>query len=201
MNHAVADADADLQHGTVRFTAAVFAVAVAFSTFQVITAAFSPISSTVVRAIHVGFLLLMTFLLMPPFKQRWLGWFVGGVAFVASFYHWIFEADLIQRAGELTTPDMVIGILTIVLVFEAARRVMGIALPLICAAFLLYGLFGQYLPAPLQSSRLRIRPGDRTARIRHRGHLRYADVRVLLVYLPVHPFRFLPGAGRDDQAL
>ncbi len=149
MNHAVADADADLQHGTVRFTAAVFAVAVAFSTFQVITAAFSPISSTVVRAIHVGFLLLMTFLLVPPFRQRWLGWIIGGVAFVASFYHWIFEADLIQRAGELTTPDMVIGVLTIALVFEAARRVMGIALPLICAAFLLYGLFGQYLPAPL----------------------------------------------------
>jgi TRAP transporter 4TM/12TM fusion protein len=44
---------------------------------------------------------------------------------------------------------MVIGVITIVLVFEAARRVMGIALPLICAAFLAYGLFGQYLPAPL----------------------------------------------------
>ncbi|HQR70515.1 MAG TPA: TRAP transporter permease [Burkholderiaceae bacterium] len=149
MTHTVADADADLQHGVVHFTPAVFAVAIAFSTFQVITAAFSPLSSTVVRAVHVGFLLLMTFLLMPPLKRRWLGWLVGGLGFVASFYHWIFEAELIQRAGELTNWDMVIGVVTIVLVFEAARRVMGIALPIICGAFLAYGLFGQYLPAPL----------------------------------------------------
>ena len=89
--------------------AGVFLVAIAFSTFQVVTAAFSPLSSTVVRAVHVGFLLLMTFLLMPPFGRRWLGWIIGGIGFVASFYHWIFEADLIQRAGELTTSDMVIG--------------------------------------------------------------------------------------------
>ncbi len=35
------------------------------------------------------------------------------------------------------------------LVFEAARRVLGIALPIVCGLFLLYGLFGQYLPGEL----------------------------------------------------
>jgi len=44
---------------------------------------------------------------------------------------------------------MVIGILLVVLVFEAARRVMGIALPVICGLFLAYGLFGEYLPGDL----------------------------------------------------
>jgi len=34
-----------------------------------------------------------------------------------------------------------------VMVFEAARRVLGVALPIICALFLAYGLFGQYLPS------------------------------------------------------
>src|SRR3546814_15190392 len=47
------------------------------------------------------------------------------------------------------TTDLVVGIIGIVLVFEAARRVMGWALPIICGAFLLYALFGQYLPSPL----------------------------------------------------
>ncbi len=145
----VSEAQAELQHGTVRFPPAIFAVALAFSSFQIITAAFSPISSSVVRAVHVGFLLLMTFLLMPPAGRRWAGWIIGGVGFIFSLYHWVFEADLVQRAGDLTRGDMLIGIVTITLVFEAARRVMGIALPIICAAFLLYGLFGQYLPAPL----------------------------------------------------
>jgi TRAP transporter 4TM/12TM fusion protein len=149
MTQPVPDADADLQHGTFHFTPAVFAVAVTFSTFQVITAAFSPLSSIVVRAVHVGFLLLMTFILMPPGKKQWLGWIVGGVGFVFGLYHWVFEADLIQRAGEVNNWDMLIGIVTVLLVFEAARRVMGFALPLICALFLAYGLFGQYLPGVL----------------------------------------------------
>ena len=135
--------------GTPAFVGALFWVAVAFSTFQIVTAAFSPLSSTVVRAVHVGFLLLVTFVLYPPLRQRWLGWGIGAVAFATGLYHWVFEAELVQRAGELTSADMAVGVLVIVLVFEAARRTMGVALPLVCATFLLYGLFGQYLPGAL----------------------------------------------------
>ncbi|MEO7940449.1 MAG: TRAP transporter permease, partial [Burkholderiaceae bacterium] len=122
------------------FAGALFWVAILFSTFQIITAAFSPLSSSIVRAVHVGFLLVLVFVLYPPLHQRALGWMVAAVAFAAGLYHWVFEADLVQRAGEMTTSDMVVGILTIVLVFEAARRIMGFALPLICLVFLLYGL-------------------------------------------------------------
>jgi TRAP transporter 4TM/12TM fusion protein len=103
----------------------------------------------VVRAVHVGFLLLLTFLMHPPLRIKGLGWLVGLAAFGAGLYHWIYEADLIQRAGEMTTADMVVGTLTIVLVFEGARRIMGFALPLICLMFLAYGVFGQYLPGEL----------------------------------------------------
>jgi len=131
------------------FAGALFWVAIVFSTFQIITAAFSPLSSSIVRAVHVGFLLWVVFVLHPPLRQRAFGWGIGIAGFAAGLYHWVFEADLVQRAGEMTNPDMVVGILTIVLVFEAARRIMGFALPLICLVFLLYGLFGQYLPGDL----------------------------------------------------
>ncbi|MCB2003738.1 MAG: TRAP transporter permease [Burkholderiaceae bacterium] len=131
------------------FAGALFWVAIVFSVFQIVTAAFSPLSSSIVRAVHVGFLLWLVFVLHPPLRQRAFGWGIGIAAFVAGLYHWVFEADLVQRAGEMTDGDMVVGILTIVLVFEAARRIMGFALPLICLAFLLYGLFGQYLPGDL----------------------------------------------------
>ncbi len=131
------------------FVGTLFWVAIVFSLFQVVTAAFSPLSSSVVRAVHVGFLLLLTFTLHPPLRQKGLGWLVGGAAFCAGLYHWVFEADLIQRAGDLTAADMVVGVVTIVLVFEGARRIMGFALPLICLMFLAYGLFGQYLPGEL----------------------------------------------------
>ena len=131
------------------FVGALFWVAIVFSTFQIVTAAFSPLSSPVVRAVHVGFLLLVTFALYPPFQLKGLGWLIGAAAFVAGLYHWVFEADLVLRAGDMTAADMVVGTLTIVLVFEAARRIMGFALPLICLMFLAYGLFGQYLPGAL----------------------------------------------------
>lgn len=41
---------------------ALFAVALLFSIFQIITAAFHPVSTQVLRAVHVGFLLLLVFI-------------------------------------------------------------------------------------------------------------------------------------------
>ncbi|MGP0148331.1 TRAP transporter permease [Pseudomonas oryzihabitans] len=132
---------------------ALFAVALLFSIFQIITAAFHPVSTQVLRAVHVGFLLLLVFISFPALgKGRpWqpLAWLLGLAGMATAFYQWHFEADLIQRSGDLTSTDMVVGLTLIVLVFEAARRVMGIALPIICALFLAYGLFGQYLPGDL----------------------------------------------------
>src|SRR5690625_3651262 len=128
---------------------AIFWIAVAFSSFQVYTAAFSPLSSQVVRAIHVGFVMLMVFTLYPNIfgkPRRTLGWVLGIIGFSLSFYHWIFESDLTARAGELTHLDAIVGVIIIALVFEATRRMMGWALPIICGVFLLYGLFGEYLP-------------------------------------------------------
>ena len=102
---------------------ALFLIAIAFSAFQIVTAAFSPLPSLIVRAVHVGFLLLMTFALFPGFTARTrpyhsLAWALGLTGFGLAFYHWVFEAELIQRAGDPTTVDMVIGIATIVLVLS-----------------------------------------------------------------------------------
>ena len=149
MTTAVSNADAQLQAGIIPLSRAAYAIAIVFSTFQIYTAAYSPLSSGVVRAVHVGFLLLMTFVLLPPLGRRWLGWALGIIAFAIGLYHWVFEAELIVRAGELTDWDMVVGIASIVLVFEATRRTMGFALPLICAIFLAYAIFGQYFPGSL----------------------------------------------------
>ena len=125
---------------------ALFGVAILFSSYQLWMAAFHPLSSQVIRAIHVGFVLLMVFALSPPFKNasptlaRWgriLGWVLGITGFVFSLYHWVYEADLTQRAGELIPMDWVVGVTLVLLVFEAARRAMGWGLPLICATVLL----------------------------------------------------------------
>lgn len=131
-----------------------FWIALVFSTFQVVTAAYSPLSSLPVRSIHVGFLLLMVFALYAamgrgnPVKVA-TSWALGGLAFVLSLYHLVFEGDLVQRSGDPSTTDLVVGTIMVALVFEAARRLMGIALPLLCMVFVAYVAFGEYLPSPL----------------------------------------------------
>ncbi len=148
------------EHGQQRKLAGIalkilIAATLCFSTYQLIVAAFHPLSSLVIRSLHVGFLLMITFLLYPAIKHGklnsipWYDWLLSGTAFVLGTYQWIFEADLIQRAGDPSMADLVVGTVMVIMLFEAARRILGLALPIVCGTFLLYGFFGQYLPGAL----------------------------------------------------
>jgi TRAP transporter 4TM/12TM fusion protein len=130
-----------------------YAIGIAFAVFQLYVAAFNYLPSQVVRGVHVGFLLLMTFGLIGNFTAksdfgRALGWLTGAAGFLCGLYQWIFYADLIARDGDPTRTDLAVGLLLAVLIFEGTRRMMGLALPLMCGACLLYWFFGQHLPAP-----------------------------------------------------
>jgi len=134
---------------------AVAAAALAFSAYQLVIAAFAPLSSLSTRSLHVGFLLLLAYLIHPISKRAdrhriaWYDVALASVAFLLAFYHWVFEAELIQRSGDPSTLDLVVGTIVVVLLFEAARRVLGLALPIICTVFLAYGVLGQHLPLVL----------------------------------------------------
>ena len=134
---------------------AMMTAALAFSTFQLTIAAFSPLSSQVTRSLHVAFLLLLAYLLYPPARRShphtipWYDWMLALGAFALGFYHWGFEAELIQRAGQPIVTDLIVGTVVVGLIFEAARRVVGVALPIVAGVFLAYGLFGQHLPGAL----------------------------------------------------
>jgi TRAP transporter 4TM/12TM fusion protein len=130
--------------------------ALLFSTFQLVIAAdLVALSSLPVRSIHVGFLCLLTFILYPGFKKGnlssvvWYDWLLGLGGFAISFYHLIFEGEIIQHSGEPTNIELVLGTIMVVMVFEGTRRVMGLALPIVCGLFQAFGLFGQYLPGDL----------------------------------------------------
>ena len=131
-----------------------YGIGIAFAAFQLYVAAFNYLPSQVVRGIHVGFLLLLSFGLIGNFTAksdagRAAGWVIGAVGFLCGLYQWIFYADLIARDGDPTRLDLVVGTVLAVLIFEGTRRLMGLALPLMCGACILYWFFGQYLPAPL----------------------------------------------------
>lgn len=132
---------------------AAFSIAVAFSAFQLYTAAYGNLPSQVVRAMHVGFLLLLGFALIANLKtpsavgKTWF-WVLGVLGFLTGVYNWVFYEALLRRTGFLTTPDIVVGTIVILLVFEGARRLMGLPLTIIAGIFLAYCFFGNHLPPP-----------------------------------------------------
>jgi TRAP-type uncharacterized transport system fused permease subunit len=60
-----------------------------------------------------------------------------------------FDSIFIERPGQHTPVDLMFGVIAIAMVIEATRRTMGIFLPLLAVATVLYGLFGPYLPGDL----------------------------------------------------
>jgi TRAP transporter 4TM/12TM fusion protein len=136
------------------FARIAFGIAIAFSAFQLFTAAYGVLPSQVIRAMHVGFLLLLGFGLIAnlraksPAAKSWF-WVLGVLGFATGLYNWIEYVPLLHRSGFLTTPDIIVGTLLIVLVFEASRQLMGLPLTIMCGLFLAYCFFGQYLPGPL----------------------------------------------------
>src|SRR3569623_1774496 len=131
-----------------------YIIGITFSAFQIMVAAWNFLPSQAVRGIHVGFLILLSYGLVANFTaktnfQRMLGWATGGIGFYSGLYQWLYYADLIQRDGDPSRLDLVIGTILAILIFDETRRLMGWALPLMCGACIIYWAFGQYLPSPL----------------------------------------------------
>ncbi|MBI3156482.1 MAG: TRAP transporter permease [Burkholderiales bacterium] len=138
-----------------------FWLAVAFSAFQIATAAhLVDLPSQVVRAVHVGFLLALAFPLMAAVAREQRGgaggrvvlalaWLAALAAAVVAGYQWTEHEALLVRAGDPTTLDQALGVSILILLFAATWFAMGPALPIIAGTFLAYCLFGEHLPAPL----------------------------------------------------
>ncbi len=134
---------------------ALFWLAVAFSAFQIATAAhLLDLPSQLVRAVHVGFLLALAFPLLAVAGgsgriAQALAWAASALAAAIAGYQWVEYEALLLRAGDPSPLDIAVGVLLLALLFVAAWRAMGPALPIISGSFLAYCLFGQHLPAPL----------------------------------------------------
>ena len=73
---------------------------------------------------------------------------LAALGFSFAIYIYFDYWEFIFRVGEPTNWDMFFGIISIVLIFELTRRVVGWPLLIIAFAFLAYCFFGQFLPAP-----------------------------------------------------
>ncbi len=126
--------------------------AVVMSIFH-LYAAYSIVPTIALRVLHVGIVLFLVFLSFPAFarfKNRVMLWDVvfALLAIACSIYILIGGDDLSDRNTAPTSTDVWFGVVFILLVIEALRRTNGMILVGVTSAFLLYALFGNYLPAP-----------------------------------------------------
>ncbi|MBU0589800.1 MAG: TRAP transporter fused permease subunit [Gammaproteobacteria bacterium] len=132
----------------------VFVVAVAFvmSVFHLYTA-YGIVPTQTLRPIHVGFVLFLCFLMFPVaprFRHRimWWDWLAAALAIGVVVYLIQGGDDFTDRNTMPNSWDIVFGIALIAMVLEAMRRTNGWIMPAITSCFILYALFGAYLPAP-----------------------------------------------------
>ncbi|MCE8012014.1 C4-dicarboxylate ABC transporter [Billgrantia desiderata SP1] len=137
-------------------------VAAAWSLFQLWIASPLPyifrigvFNATEARSIHLAFAMFLAFMAYPALKrsprdriplQDWLLALVG--AFCAA-YIFLFYAELSDRPGSPILRDVIVGVVGIVVLLEATRRALGPPLAIVASIFILYSLFGPYMPGIL----------------------------------------------------
>ncbi|MBO1511555.1 TRAP transporter permease [Metabacillus bambusae] len=127
----------------------------AFSLFQLYTAVFGVFTAQIQRTVHLGFALSLIFLLFPGNRKKkqkgkfQITWYDGILAVLSigvGAYWPLFFEDLVMSVGRLTTLDFAVGLIAILLVLEATRRAVGLPIMIIAIIFVLYGIFGEYMP-------------------------------------------------------
>lgn len=131
------------------------AICIAFAVFQLYTAAFGVLDAHLQRAIHLAFGFLLIFLLYPA-RKSWskhkmhpLDVLFAVVGAASALYIVVNYNELVLRAGVNTQTDFIVGLIGTLMVFEAARRVVGWPILIVAFVFLLYAFLGPYIPGIL----------------------------------------------------
>lgn len=132
----------------------VSALAITFSLFQLYTATFGVLDAHLQRAIHLSFGLALAYLLYPfrmksGMRLHWEDFIFAILGAAVPFYLVVEYDQLVLRSGLVTDTDLIVGVLGLLLVIEATRRVVGIPMLIVILIFLGYAFAGPYMPGLL----------------------------------------------------
>ncbi|AKL93893.1 TRAP transporter, 4TM/12TM fusion protein [Clostridium aceticum] len=128
----------------------VFAILIGF--YHLYVSYFGTLVTLKHRSLHVAGILALTYFLYPAHKNAdrkkmpMYDWFLGLLSISTTVYIFMDYLGIVHRAGLPNNLDLFFGVVLIVLVLEAARRVTGFALPLLGVLFIAYALFGRQMP-------------------------------------------------------
>jgi TRAP transporter 4TM/12TM fusion protein len=120
--------------------------------FHLYTGAFGLLASHVQITVHWAFMSFLILLLhhsravSRPGYQPWGDVALGIGSVVANSYLILTVDDRVLGIGAPTPTELVLGLIAIIVVLEAARRTTGPVLPITCTVLILYALFGNHLP-------------------------------------------------------
>lgn len=138
--------------------AVIAALAVGLSAFHLYTGVFGVFETMMQRSVHLLGLLTLLFLTTrtsPRLSARTnarLDLPLAGLAFAIGLYNFVHHDRIVSREwyyGPITSWDILLGVLLVLLVLEGARRACGPAIAIIAGLFLVYPLLGHYFPSPL----------------------------------------------------
>ncbi len=149
------DRESDTMEYTGFMAKVVAAIAIAFSVFQLYTATFGVLDAQLQRGVHLGFGMALVFLLYPS-RKSWsrhkihpLDLVLAVLGAAAPAYIILEYQHLVLRAGLVSDTDLAVGLIGILLVIEATRRVVGLPMVCVVLAFLFYAFAGPYMPGVL----------------------------------------------------
>ena len=147
-----------LTDGSPIYKSLVSVVAWSMASFHLYTGIFGIFQSVFQRSVHICFAMLLVFLVISiKGKKRvqsppWYDWLLIGLTLATVGYVIVYAGDIASRYAyvtPLTQYEVIAGCVGTLLLLEAARRSMGLGLPLIAIAFLIYVFAGPYLPGIL----------------------------------------------------
>lgn len=133
-------------------------LALGMALFHLYTGVTFPLLALQQRSVHLGFVLVLIFLLIPPAERfrsskLWLAVDVLLAALSVGAMGYMATVDLAQLADmiglDLRPEQYFFGISAILLLLEATRRTSGLAFCLVIAGFLLFALYGAHIPGPV----------------------------------------------------
>jgi len=118
-----------------------------FVIFSVSTRYFSDMENL---GVYLASILSLTFLSKPLSKTnkflKLIDYLLSIISIVVGFYSFFFAEEIASRIGDSIPLDIYLGVVAILLVLEATRRVTGWAIVVLCILFLGYAYFGKYFP-------------------------------------------------------
>jgi len=132
-------------------------IGIGISLFHLYTGGFGVVEAYMQRTIHLMSLMTLAYLTFPtnkkwsPTRNAMIDFPLAMVCLLIGVYLFIHHDRIVGREwyyGLITKADITFGIILLLLTLEAARRVVGLALPIIASLFIVYCLFGTYFPYP-----------------------------------------------------